>query len=378
MLVRSINLFGFRNIRSASITTDKQINVFYGKNGSGKTSVLEALYYLSRAKSFRTNKRLNLVNSDSDMLAVSADIEQKNQFHKLGIGLQLNGQSKIKLDGEVVHKLSEASVLFPTRIVTPESFDVFFSSPKSRRSFFDFGLFHVEHEFKAHWARYAKLLKQTNALLRRAQPERRELSFWYQQLLETSEQIESFREMFFERHFSKAIDSLAEELANNDNVELIADLEIRYKKKLFSSNEAMTLEQRIDQQIEKDLRYKQVGFGPNRADILFVKGGEDIGNKLSRGQSKMLFYLLEIAMVKIIRATTNKNILLLVDDLPSEVDENTRSTMLEMLLHSEAQVFVTGIENKIAKEFMNYTNSVNVFHVEHGTVRPENMEQLCP
>ena len=376
--MKSVSLLGFRNIRSASMVTDKQVNVFYGKNGSGKTSILEALFYLSRAKSFRTNKRLNLLNTDSSMLAVSVDIEQRSTRHKLGIGLQGNGQAKIKLDGELIHRLSEASVLFPTRIVTPESFDVFFSSPKARRSFFDFGLFHVEHEFKEHWAAYSKLLKQTNALLRRSNPDRRELSFWYKGLVEASARIERFREMFFDKHFSKAIEALADELAANENVDLIAGLEIRYKKKLFSQSEGISLEQQVDRQIERDLRYKQVGFGPNRADVLFIQDGEDIGNKLSRGQSKMLFYLLEIAMVKIIRAMTNKNILLLVDDLPSEVDENTRSTMLEMLLHSEAQVFVTGIENKIAKEFMNYTNSVNVFHVEHGTVRPENMEQLCP
>ena len=384
MLVKSVNLLGFRNIKSASLETDKQVNVFYGKNGSGKTSVLEALFYLSRAKSFRTSKKLNLLNSDSEQLAVSASIEQSSNGHRLGIGLQANGQARMKLDGEVIHKLSEASVLFPTQIITPESFDVFFSSPKARRSFFDFGLFHVEPEYKTHWGAYAKLLKQTNALLRRVAPDRRELAYWYKGLVEAAAKIEGFREMFFEKHFSKAIEKLAEKLADNEAVDLIKNFELRYKKKHLASAtpepslDGHGFEKQVQQQIEKDIKYKQVGFGPNRADIVFLKDKEDIGNKLSRGQSKMLFYLLEIAMVTIIRETTGKNLLLLVDDLPSEVDEHTRSTMLAMLIESKAQVFVTGIENKITREIMNYTNSVNVFHVEHGTVRPENMEQLCP
>ena len=378
MLIESVNLLGFRNIKSASLKTDADVNVFYGKNGSGKTSILEALFYLSRAKSFRTNKKIHLLNSDSQMLAVSSTIKQKEEVHQLGIGLHSDGLTKMKLDGEVIHRLSEASALFPVQIITPESFDVFYSSPKARRSFFDFGLFHVEHGFQKSWSDYSKLLKQTNVLLRKRQKDRRELSFWYKSLIEAAEKIESYRELFFEKHFSIAIEDLAEELKENEYAELIVGLELKYKKKSFVLNHELDTEQQIHAQIEKDIKYKQVGFGPNRADIIFVKDGEDISNRLSRGQSKMLFYLLEVAMVKIVKSTTKKNLLMLVDDLPSEVDENTRSTMLEMLLHSGAQIFVTGIENKIAKEFMNYTNSVNVFHVEHGTVRPENMEQLCP
>ena len=92
----------------------------------------------------------------------------------------------------------------------------------------------------------------------------------------------------------------------------------------------------------------------------------------------MLFYLLEVAIVKIVKKLSTKNMLLLIDDLPSEVDEVTRDTMLKLLMQSQAQIFVTGIESKIAMEFRKHTNSVNVFHVEHGTINPENMEQLCP
>jgi DNA replication and repair protein RecF len=377
MLVRSVVLSNFRNIEQAKLETDKTVNVFYGKNGGGKTSVLEALFYLGRAKSFRTSKRKTLINNAKDEFAVSALINQGKRDQRLGIGLKENGESLIKLDGEVVTRLSEASSLFPTQVITPESFDVFFSSPKARRSFIDFGLFHVEQGYQNKWAEYARIHKQTNALLRRGNANKIELQYWYKSLIDSAEQIESFRKAFFSKYFSKAISKLANELPDSDTATLIRDVELRYKPKTFNK-EQDNFEQLVALQIEKDLRYKQVGFGPNRADIIFIKAGDDVSNQLSRGQSKMLFYLLEIAMVKIIREVTNKNMLLLVDDLPSEVDEFTRGTMLQMLLQSEAQIFVTGIENKIAMEFKNYTDSVNVFHVEHGTVTPKSMEQLCP
>lgn len=377
MLVQSVIISNFRNIETANLETDKVVNVFYGKNGGGKTSVLEALFYLGRAKSFRTSKRKTLINNEQARFAVSASLTQNNKTQRLGIGLEENGESLIKLDGQVLTRLSEASVLFPTQVITPESFDVFFSSPKARRSFVDFGLFHVEHEYQVKWTEYVRIHKQTNALLRRPNANKTELMYWYKCLIDSAEIIESFRKTFFSKYFSKAISKLAEELPDSDTAKLIRDVELKYKPKTFSKNEEH-FDQLVYAQIDKDLRYKQVGFGPNRADIVFVKGGDDVSNQLSRGQSKMLFYLLEIAMVKIIRQITNKNMLLLVDDLPSEVDEDTRGTMLQMLLGSEAQLFVTGIENKIAMEFKNYTDSVNVFHVEHGTVTPKSMEQLCP
>ncbi|MDC2889854.1 AAA family ATPase [Psychrosphaera algicola] len=130
MLVKSVIISNFRNIESANLITDKTVNVFYGKNGGGKTSVLEALFYLGRAKSFRTSKRKTLVNNDSERFAVSAGLVQHGNEHRLGIGLELAGESLIKLDGEVVSRLSEASSLFPTQVITPESFDVFLAPLK--------------------------------------------------------------------------------------------------------------------------------------------------------------------------------------------------------------------------------------------------------
>ncbi|NVK25722.1 MAG: DNA replication/repair protein RecF [Gammaproteobacteria bacterium] len=380
MLVKQLKISGFRNIEQTHIDTHKDVNVFYGANGSGKTSILESVFYLSRAKSFRTNKRLELLKTSSNYLAVNADIMQDETEKNIGIGLDENGNGLLKLDGQISNKLSDVSRLTPVQLITPESFDWFWSVPKARRNFLDFGLFHVEHEFQNLWQNFNKLQKQTNSLLRQvkwnADPKNvnRELIYWYKSLIEAAQKVDGFREMFLEKHLSKAITELESLLSEDDKSHLVTGMKLKYKKK------SVTLEsdEQLEKLIEKDKKYKQVSFGPNRADLQFIKEGEDISAKLSRGQSKMLFYLLEVAMVKIIKATTGKNLLMLVDDLPSEVDVTSRDTMLRMLIHSKAQIFVTGIENKIAMEFMKYTDSVNVFHVEHGAVRRENMEQLCP
>ncbi len=375
MLLNRVNVVGFRNLKHIAIDTAATVNCFYGQNGSGKTSLLEALFYLSRARSFRTNKRNTLINKESVYLAVAVNLSQ-NKDHKLGLDLDEKGNSRLKLDGELLSRLSEGTALMPVQLITPESFDVFFGSPKARRAFLDFGLFHVEQEYQKCWADYQRQQKQLNALLRKGNADKRELVYWYRGMIKSAELVETFRVSFIENLLQPQLNELSKKLTDHETVDLLKSIQIRYKAKLFDGD--VNSDDAILKQIMKDERYRQVGFGPSKADISFMKDGEDITNMLSRGQSKMLFYLLEVGMVKLVKKQSNKNMLLLVDDLPSEVDEFTRNTMLEMLLHSEAQIFVTGIENKIAMEFRKHTNSVNVFHVEHGTIKPENMEQLCP
>jgi DNA replication and repair protein RecF len=376
VLIKQLYIAGFRNIEAANIETDKRVNVFYGKNGSGKTSILESLFYLGRAKSFRTNKKSEIVKTGMSDLVVSAKLDQKENEHRLGIQLDESGNNRLKLDGEILNRLSEASTLVPSQLITPESFDVFWSSPKARRSFLDFGLFHVEHEYQKLWAGYVKLLKQTNALLRQGNASLREIEYWYEAYLVSANKIDDLRETFLTEHFSEAIRLLTEEIKDQDKAELIRDIQVKYKRKNLNLNELTN--SKLKQVLDREQRYKQVGYGPNRADITFIKNNEDISAKLSRGQAKMMFYLLEVAMVNIVSKVTNKNIAVLVDDLPSEVDPETRGTMIEMLLKTKAQIFVTGIENKIAMEFNKYTDSINVFHVEHGKISAINMEQLCP
>ena len=262
------------------------------------------------------------------------------------------------------------------QLITPESFDVFFGSPKARRSFLDFGLFHVEQNYQSVWSRYQKAQKQINALLRSGNASPRELAFWYKGLITASSEVEAFRVQFIDSVLQPQLTELIEQLGQTSRTSLLESLKLNYRAKRFDGD--VDSESDINYQIQKDMRYKQVGFGPSKADIQFVQGSTDMTSMLSRGQSKMLFYLLEVAIVKIVKKLSNKNMLLLIDDLPSEVDEVTRDTMLKLLMQSQAQIFVTGIESKIAMEFRKHTNSVNVFHVEHGTINPENMEQLCP
>lgn len=372
MLVKSLDVFGVRNLERVSINTEASVNCFYGKNGSGKTSLLEALFFLSRARSFRTSKRNKIILFGSPTMVVRSSFSQ-NKDHTLAIELNERGDSRLKLDGEELSRLADGTAMFPVQLITPESFDVFFTSPKARRSFLDFGLFHVEPDYQKLWSRFQKTQKQINALLRTGNADQRELAFWYKGLIEVSGEVDERRKKFVNQLFSPQLITSLESLELSETVKLLKEIDMQYKEKPFEASSDIDSEN-LNIQIQKDMRYKQVGFGPSKADLTFTLDKVDAKQTLSRGQSKMLFYLLEVAMVSLIKKQSGKNMLLLIDDLPSEVDQYTRATMLQLLIQSKAQIFVTGIENKIAMEFKKYIDSVNVFHVEHGTIKPEIME----
>ena len=124
MLVEQLNVFNFRNIATANLKTDASVNVFYGENGSGKTSILETLFFISRAKSFRTKKRTDLLKSLQPQLAVNVIIKQKQLSHSLGVGLDGKGTARLKIDGDYVNRLSDVSDLIPIQLITKSGFKI--------------------------------------------------------------------------------------------------------------------------------------------------------------------------------------------------------------------------------------------------------------
>lgn len=374
MHIEDLSVNGFRNLRFNNVKLCKGVNIFYGSNGSGKTSILESVFYMSRSKSFRTNRKLEIINSDSGSFSVFSKINTGEALKQLGCSLDEKGNSKIRLDGNDVKRVSEVVSLLPVQVITPESFDVFWKSPKFRRSFFDFGLFHVEHSFFSAWKDFSKVYKQVSSLLRSERKNRDEIQYWYKMLNEKSTIVEQYRQNFVNNVFNSAIETVKNANASEENPikYLIQGLSVKYRSRNLVKDEDVVA------QIEKDLRYKQIGFGPNRADYHFLSFETDISKLVSRGQSKLIFYLLTIVMVNLVKEKSGKNVVLLIDDLPSEVDVYTRNIMTKMIVETGSQVLVTSIENDLVKEFQEYTNLTQVFHVEHGTINNKNMEQLCP
>ena len=190
MTVASLFTKDFRNLKEKSINFSENINLVVGDNGSGKSSLLEAIFFLGHGKSFRSTKSEALINFDNANFVLSAKDVNNNQ---LGVSKsKLDSGFLIKVNGEKKQRVSELAKALAVQIITPESFKLFFGGAKERRKFLDLGLFHVEHSFQRQWKVFSRILKQRNACLKnRIVGE--ELDYWTEQFYVESQKLSSLR-----------------------------------------------------------------------------------------------------------------------------------------------------------------------------------------
>lgn len=346
---------GFRNLKELSIEPSPTVNLIYGQNASGKTSLLETIYYLAHGRSFLTNKIKDLINVDAERMHIFSRIEDTDG-NIIPAGVMHNREKMlIKVNGEKVNRLSDLAFQLPVIAIHPESHLLVSGGPKERRQFMDWGLFHVEHTFHSIWQRYQKALKQRNAALRTRQPFKT-FSAWNQQIIETANIIDSQR--------TKYINNL-QSLIDQYQITLFEDkvIKVDYYRGWNRDHE---LEEVLEQSFKTDYERGFTHAGPHRADLRFKINGFNAETAVSRGQQKTLVVLLRLLQGILFYQATNKNSLILFDDLPAELDVQHRQKILKMMSELPAQLFITSIE-KQAVDLSLWSNP-RMFHVEQGQV----------
>lgn len=360
----------FRNLVSTQIDLHPKLNFFIGKNGSGKSSLLEALFFLGHGKSFRTTKLDHIVSFTHDNFVVSAKDSNDTQ-----IGLSknvVNQTTKLKLNGDVTKKLSNLVEHFAVQIVTPESFKLFFGGPKERRKFVDLGMFHVKHEFIPLWRHFNQILKQRNAAIRNRYT-KEEMAYWNTAFTEAAISVANCRRLY--------IDSLENEL-NNMLALLLPDLSdqvtIQYLHGWPKNRDLLVC---LEQGYDRELQQGYSLYGAHRFDVKFLFGKHAIEACLSRGQQKLFLLALTFAQAKLIEKVKRLKPILLIDDIGAELDVNSRTVLADTILQMNCQAVITAIDEKMIKPFIvNFCSENNdgkqqkfkMFHVEHGKVYAKN------
>ena len=170
MSLTQLNIHAVRNLREVKLGGLGRVNVFYGANGSGKTSVLEAVHLLGMARSFRSTSARTLIMHGEESCTVFGAVHsgvQGGRCCRLGIQRQLTGEASIKIGGSPAQAVSELVEQLPLQVINADSFDLLTGPPRTRRQYLDWGVFHVEHAFLSQWQRFQRCIKQRNNLLRR-------------------------------------------------------------------------------------------------------------------------------------------------------------------------------------------------------------------
>jgi len=378
MHLTELAISNFRCLDQVFLHPSPTINLFLGANGAGKTSVLEAIFCLSRGRSFRANSLNKLIQDETKSFVVRAKLQTDiKQQLALQATRDSSGSSYLaKIDGESIKSLVELSRLLPAIIIDPAIHKLIEDGPKLRRQFIDWGVFHVEPQFINEWKRYQQALKQRNAGLKKGIPYS-QLSTWTRILIESGTIIDELRKTYIQE-LSVDISDFAADL-------LDSELKLAYRSgwaKDYSFTEALERSQEREQKVGLTV------VGPHRADLIIQVGdlvlnseeeesdqfdNEKLSRKnqfhrvqqrVSRGQQKLIASSLMLAQVKHFRDSHQVSPLLLIDDPFAELDNQHSNRLLEKIESLQAQTFITALNPLSHPVFDKATK----FHVEHRNV----------
>ncbi|HSD15781.1 MAG TPA: DNA replication/repair protein RecF [Thermomonas sp.] len=362
MVIRRLQVQGLRRLVEIDLRPAAGFNLITGANGSGKTSLLEAMHLMAHGRSFRGRVRDGLVGSGVPSLQVFIEWEQPGRDSRRA-GLRHSGSDwEARLDGGAVGHLGELCEALAVITFEPGSHALIDGSSDVRRRYIDWGLFHVERsdaggDFLSLWRRHARALKQRNALLRQARTDG-QLDAWEHELAQAGEAMTLQREAYVAR-LQPHVDALLHQILPSAGAAALA-LQPGWKRQELSLADALLLSR------ERDLAQGHTTLGPHRADLKLELRDLPGRHGLSRGQEKLAALVLLLAQASQLAAHLGHWPVLQLDDLASELDREHQRRVLQVLAESGAQVFVTGTDAPPA--LVGLAPDCARFHVEHGRV----------
>ncbi len=353
-----------RNLLHVQLQDLKRFNLFSGPNGAGKTSILESIHLLGMARSFRGVGVKPLISHGRQECTVFGTVVKPGATGgeiPLGVQRGRNGEVRIKVGGQPVRTVTELVKHLPLQVINAESFELLTGSPRTRRQFMDWGVFHVEHRFFGEWQRYQRCIKQRNKLLRHDRMAAQELAVWTRELAAAGTAINDYRFAYFEAlapRFQEIIGRLVPSLEG---------MELRYRR---GWDRQLDLESALANGLAADREQGYTHIGPQRADIRVLSGGHLAAETLSRGQQKLVVCALKLAQGQLMAELGHGHCTYLLDDLPSELDEHHNRLICEFLTEMDAQVFITCVDRQDVSGVWPERVGLAMFHVEQGVVRP--------
>jgi len=341
----------FRCLERVEIDLDPHFNLFVGQNASGKTSLLEAMFFLGRGRSFRSRRLDALIRQGQKAFTVVGRVRDGAGDTVLGIRGQRDA-TEIRVGGRSATSAADLAEHFPPQVIDPEIHKLLEEGPGRRRRFLDWGVFHVEPGFLAAWQRYHKALRQRNAALKQGLPGSA-VSAWNGELIESGTLLDSQRADYLRL--------LTEPLREVGRSLLGCEVQLAYHR---GWADEQALGDALAGSAERDARYRATQVGPHRADIVVRVDGHAAKDRVSRGQQKLLAAGLTLAQIRLQELQRPGRSALLLDDPAAELDAANLERLLAVVRDLPVQLIVTSLR----KDIQGLPGGGRLFHVEHGVV----------
>ncbi|MDC0197480.1 DNA replication and repair protein RecF [Candidatus Thioglobus sp.] len=355
--LEKIHILKFRNLSDQYFTPDKATNLILGKNGQGKTNLIESLYYLGHGRSFKTKNLKDIVPFDDHQIQITAIVDgQKISLNKT------RDKSQVVVDGKKISSNSFLSQLLPIQIISPDRGFVVGGVPKLKRSYLDWGVYHDNENTLKTYAAFKKTLKNINTLLNNG--EQTQLDEWLVFLATLSVEITKDRFAYIASLSTVLKENKSKEFASlvESPFDFIFKLQTGWPKEIDPLNEQKIISYLLNSK-KTLMKTKHLNSGPHRANIDFSLDGQG-ENYLSRGeQKKMSFVFWMLQVLELVK--NKKKPIVLIDDISSELDEIKIKSIIDFLTDIEVQIFMTDIgNNKLPLKEEKSTS----FSIENGVI----------
>jgi len=356
MQLSQVQIRDFRNLSHIEFEPCDGVNLIFGLNASGKTSLLESIYYLSHLRSFRTSHLSDLINHKANSLSLFAKAQDHLQ-NQIPIGIKRSKHTlDVRANQKNIQRVADITAILPVLAIHPDSYRLITGSPTERRAYIDWGVFHVEHGFFDAWQRYKKALSQRNAALRSSQ-KASYCKLWDRELDQAALHIDALRSSYIQELQPYLAGHIAQFFPDQA-------VTVEYRRGWKSDQSLMSV---LEQTLERDVYRGFTQVGPHRADLYIQIDGKSAQTGISRGQQKVLVALLKMAQVEQFTISATKHCILLYDDLAAELDEYHRDKILTVLQRMPIQLFLTAIDP--GQIDLRCWNNVRMFHVEQGRMK---------
>lgn len=336
MIITKLSLLNFKNHSELNFEFSTQINCFVGNNGVGKTNILDALHYLSMAKSFLGNKDLNNIKIDEDFFTIEGTIDDGEKENIIKIQQPKEAKKIIKKNDKSYERIADHIGFLPSVIISPYDSNLISDSGESRRKFLDAMISQTDSDYLFNLIQYQKTVQQRNALLKDFSKNR---YFDADNLEIYNEPLIKFGSKIFEkrREFTDSIVPLIQ-----NYYEIISKgkekITVIYESDLSDHNFGTLL----DQNLEKDRMLTYTSKGIHKDDLLFEMNGISMKRTASQGQQKSFLISLKLSQMNRIKELTGKTPILLLDDIFDKLDDSRVSQLIELVNQEHfGQIFIT-------------------------------------
>jgi len=362
MFISKILLKNFRNFSEAEFSFKNNLNFILGKNGSGKTSILEAIHYLAFSKSFRTVNDKEVIKTEMDFFQIFGNFFNNERDQKVNLNFVKNEGKRILINNTPLEKMKEIIGKFPIVSLSPDNEKITKGSPNERRIFIDKILSQSDGEYFENLLKYNRSLKNRNSLLKQRKEQN---NYKYDTLFESVDDLlieDAFRLIIKREKFIKEFNMLfQDEIKKVSHFDYECLLKIKINAPERNKKFREFYRNKLQEKISKDIILGRTSYGPHLDNIDVYFDNREIKKVASQGEHKIVLIALKMAEGKYLQNKLKATVIYLLDDLFALLDsDHCMRTISEISNDNQTIVTSTSLDHleKEKEKLENYDYGV--------------------